>query len=94
MSHFLFAVEIPPVPESSFGTPVAPAWIQFCKEADMILKPLKTCTIHQKNVFLLPVENGFPVLLALSSKAEEHTLSYSVLLVESVTDLSDCYTFN
>ncbi len=89
MSHFLFTVEIPPVPENSYGTPVAPAWTQFENEANNALKLVKTYKIHQKNVFSLPVENGLPVVLALSSTAEKHNLAYSVLLIEKITDLSE-----
>lgn len=89
MSHFLFAVEIPPGPAMSTSPSFANNWTQFENEANKILQPAKAYTRHQKNVFLLPVENGLPVLLALSSTAEKHNLAYSALLVEKVTDLSE-----
>lgn len=88
MNQFLFVVEVPPVPEGSAGITVAPEWTNFYNAASTILKPVKACTRHQKNVWLLPAENAWPALMELSSTAVEHNLSYSVLLVEGVTDLS------
>jgi hypothetical protein len=87
MPHFLFVVEIPPIPPSVHGATVAPAWQQFCSEVDTTIKLPKACKQLQKNVWLLPAENALPALLALSSTAEKHTLAYSALLVENVIDL-------
>lgn len=89
MPHFLFAVELPPIPPGSVGVTVAPAWSKFSSEASTILKPLKTYTQLQPNVWLLPAENALPALLALSSTAEKCTLAYSALLVEGVTELTE-----
>lgn len=87
MSQFLFVVEMPASKNlSSLG--YTTEWIQFENESNTILKPVKTYIRYQKNAWLLPVENGLPVLLALSSTAEKYNLAYSALLIEGVTDLS------
>ena len=88
MPQFLFVVEVPPIPPGTVGATVSPAWSKFSSEASTILKPLKTYTQLQPNVWLLPAENALPALLALSSTAEKCTLAYSALLIEGVTDLS------
>jgi len=87
MPQFLFTVEMPASKEMS-SPGYTSAWIHFENESNTTLKPVKTCTCYQKNAWLLPVENGLHVLLALSSMAEKHNLSYSDLLLESVIDLS------
>ena len=88
MPQFLFIVEIP----SSKGISSSPGypheWIQFANDANTILSPVKTYTRYQQNVWSLPVENGLPVLLALSSTAVKYNLAYSVLLLEDIIDLS------
>ena len=88
MPQFLFIVEIP----SSKGISSSPGypheWTQFAGEANTILLPVKTYTRYQQNAWSLPVENGLPVLLALSSTAEKHNLAYSVLLLEGIINLS------
>ena len=88
MSHFLFVVEFPQSKALSSSPGYPHEWTQFENAANIILKPVKACTRHQQNVWLLPAENALPALLALSSTAEKHNLAYSALLIEGVIDLS------
>lgn len=89
MPQFLFVVEVPPSKAMSSPPGYPHEWTQFENEANTILKPVKACTRHQKNVWLLPAENALPVLLALSSTAEKHSLAYSALLISGeVTPLT------
>lgn len=81
MQQFLFVVEIPPIPEGVMGMTVSPAWSKFLHDVDTTIKPPKTCTQLQQNAWLIPAENGLPLLLALSSTAEKYTLAYSALLI-------------
>lgn len=88
MQQFLIAVEIPVTNAISSSPSYPHEWLEFERAANTILKPVKACKRHQQNVWTLPVENGLPVLLALSSMAEKHNLPYSVLLLDNATDLS------
>lgn len=88
MTQFLFVVEVPPGPAMSSSAGYSKEWTQFENEANTILKPVKACTRLQKNAWLLPAENLWPVLMSMSAAAENHHLSFSVLLVEGAVDMS------
>lgn len=81
MPQFLFVVEIPPNEAVSSALGYAHKWTQFENGANNILKPLKTYTHCQKNVWLIPVENAWPYLLGMSNLAEKSDLAYSVSLI-------------
>lgn len=81
MSHFLFAVEVPPVPEHSFGMSQAAEWTKFCNDAKSKL-PTGICNNQPaSNVWLIPVENAVPVLVALSTLVDLYNLSYTVSFI-------------
>jgi hypothetical protein len=89
MQQFLFTVEIPPVSENAVGLTEDPEWTKFSNAASTILKPVKACIRHPKNVVLLPAENAWPVLMALSTTADKHNLPYTILLIDGeITELT------
>ena len=69
MQQFLFVVEIPPVPNNSFGTNVAPEWLKFCNESSSTIKNVRNTTQLQSNAWMLPVESSLPALSALCALA-------------------------
>lgn len=88
MQQFLFVVEVPPGPAMSSQSAYSAEWTRFENEANTILKPVKACTRLQKNAWLLPAENLWPVLMNMSKAAENNHLSCSVLLIEGAVDMS------
>ena len=81
MPQFLFVVEVPPIPEGTYGANVAPLWSQFVSKSAATLKTVKGTKQLQSNAWLFPAESALPVLLELSALASAHNLSYSTLLV-------------
>ena len=81
MQQFLFVVEIPPLPNNTFGTAVAPEWTAFSNAASSTLKTVKSPTQLQPNAWLLPAENSLQALSALCALATKYRLSYSAVLI-------------
>lgn len=81
MPQFLFAVEVPPIPEGSVGMNVSPDWMKFSNAAGSILKTVKGTKQLQTNVWLLPAENSLPALAELCALASSCRLQYSSLLL-------------
>lgn len=81
MAQFLFVVEVPANKAQSPPAGYPYEWTKFADEASNIPMLAKTCVRHQQNAWLIPVENGMPLLLALSNLAVKHELAYSVLLL-------------
>lgn len=88
MAHFIFAVEVPPVPDNSHGISVSPEFASFSKEADTKTKQVSSVKKLQSNVWLFPAENNLSVLSGLVASANNYSLPYSSLLIEGFTELS------
>lgn len=81
MPQFLFVVEVPPIPDNSYGTRESPDWTKFSHAASSILKTAKGTKQLQPNAWLLPAENSLPALAELCALADSCTLQYSSLLL-------------
>ena len=81
MPHFLFVVEVPPVPENSHGLYMSPGFSKFASEAAPKIKSVKGTIQLQTNVWLFPADNALPLLVELSALASSCSLSYSALLI-------------
>jgi hypothetical protein len=82
MPKILFSVDIPPVPNNiSGGDGYAPNWTQFSMAAEPLLQAVKGLVLLQQNVWLMPAENGLPLVSLLINLAKRSELSYSSVLV-------------
>uniref|UniRef100_A0A6M3JMY1 Uncharacterized protein n=1 Tax=viral metagenome TaxID=1070528 RepID=A0A6M3JMY1_9ZZZZ len=88
MPQFLFIVEVPPSEAVSSSPGYPYDWIEFANAATEILKPFSGTRKLQLNAWLLTAENSWPAMVELSALSIRHKLSYSVLLLERVIDLS------
>lgn len=81
MSQFLFVVEIPPMPNSTFGSPFALAWTDFLREAEPKIPNNISKNRIAPNVWLIPAENALPLIATLCGLADKFSLKYSSLLL-------------
>jgi hypothetical protein len=90
MQKFLFVVDIPPSDDHTFPqSHESHGWRSFEAQCGNVLTPAAKKKQISRNVWMLDVENSFPILRELSNLAAKHEVSYSAFLISGeVTDLS------
>lgn len=82
MTFFLFTVDVPDVPTTSYGFARAPAWQCFETAISGIGKLPQGASRLQLNVWLLTADGAWHTLSRLAGAADTNSLTYKILLID------------